>query len=151
MEEPGLKLTSPAFNDGEGIGIKYTCDGEDINPPLKIEGVPPETKSLVLIVDDPDAPIGTWVHWLLWNINPATSEIAEGEVPSGAVQGVNDFRKNFYGGPCPPSGTHCYFFKLYALDTTLDLSENSGKSDLLKEMEGHVLAKTQLVGSYSRK
>ena len=109
-----LKLLSPAFKHNDSIPSKYTCDGADVNPPLVIENAPLSTKSLALIVDDPDAPVGTWVHWVVWNIGPTTSEIGENMVPSGAQQGINDFRKHNYGGPCPPSGTHRYFFKLYA-------------------------------------
>ncbi len=150
VEQMGdLKLTSPAFEDNGMIPAKYTCDGNDINPELLIEGIPAEAKSLVLIVDDPDAPVGTWDHWIVWNI-PVVSKIGENSVPEGAVQGLNDFKKHDYGGPCPPSGTHRYMFKLYALDTTLDLDSNSKKGDVEKAMEGHILAQTKLVGLYSR-
>ena len=107
-----LKLTSPAFANNQMIPQKYSCKGEDINPPLKIEGVPKNTKSLLLIVDDPDAPVGNWNHWIVWNIPPETSVIGENSVPQNAVLGMNDFRKLDYGGPCPPSGTHRYFFKI---------------------------------------
>ncbi len=146
-----LQITSPVFKNNESIPVKYTCDGEDINPPLLIENVPPEAKSLALIHDDPDAPMGTWVHWVLWNISPDTGEIKENSVPAGAQQGFNDFRKHDYGGPCPPSGTHRYFFKLYALDSLLDLSSNAKKGDLEKAMKGHILAQTQLIGLYKRR
>jgi hypothetical protein len=146
-----FKLKSPAFENNEKIPRKYTCQGDDINPPLKIEGTPPEgAKSLVLIVDDPDAPMGTWDHWLVWNIPPIVSSIEENSVPEGAVQGKNSWGNNKYGGPCPPSGTHRYFFKLYALDTTLDISENSQKKDLEEAMEDHILAQTKLVGLYAK-
>lgn len=148
MEEVELKLTSPAFEEGGKIPEKYTCDGEDVSPPLKIGGAPENTESLALIVDDPDAPAGTWVHWVVWNIAPEISEIKQGEVPG--TQGINDFKKHDYGGPCPPSGEHRYFFKLYALDTKLDISENSQKGDLLNAMKGHILGKVELRGSYSR-
>ena len=144
-----LKLTSPAFENNKLIPAKYTCQGEDVNPPLEIGGIPNGTKSLVLVVDDPDAPMGTWDHWVMWNINPDTAEIKEGDVPG--VQGMNDFGKNNYGGPCPPSGTHRYMFKLYALDTELDLDESSHKSDVEKAMKGHILAQTKLVGLYKKK
>jgi len=117
----GFQITSPVFENNGFIPKKYTCDGVDINPQLLIANVPSETKSLALIVDDPDAPAGTWVHWVVWNISPQTHEIKENSVPNGANQGLNDFRKRSYGGPCPPSGTHRYFFKLYALDTILTL------------------------------
>jgi Raf kinase inhibitor-like YbhB/YbcL family protein len=150
MEKFELKLTSPAFEDGERIPDKYTCDGADINPPLRMENIPENTKSLALIVDDPDAPAGTWVHWVMWNINPEVSEIKENQVPRGAVQGLNDFKKNSYGGPSPPSGNHRYFFKLYALDALLDPEEGASKRDLKEAISGHIIARTQLMGTYSR-
>lgn len=142
-----LKITSPAFENNSNIPKKYTCDGEDINPPLKLDGLPNETKSIVLIVDDPDAPMGTWDHWIVWNIPPG-KEIAENTVPG--VEGMNDFQRQSYGGPCPPSGTHRYFFKVYALKEKLDLDVNSKKSDVEKEMEGKIVAKGELIGLYSR-
>jgi len=145
-----LQITSPAFQNNDFIPRQYTCDGEDISPPLVIENVPKETQSIALICDDPDASIGTWVHWVVWNIDPTTKEIAENAVPQGAVEGMNDFRRHSYGGPCPPSGTHRYFFKIYALDTMLDISPNSQKSALEKAMKGHVLAEGQLIGLYKR-
>jgi Raf kinase inhibitor-like YbhB/YbcL family protein len=145
-----LQITSPAFQNNGTIPRQYTCDGKDINPSLVIENVPKETKSIALICDDPDAPMGTWVHWVLWNIDPNTKEIAENAVPQGAVEGMNDFKKHAYGGPCPPSGTHRYFFKIYALDTTLDISPNSHKSDLEKAMKGHILSEGQIIGLYKR-
>jgi Raf kinase inhibitor-like YbhB/YbcL family protein len=145
-----LHITSPAFQDNSHIPRQYTCDGKDINPPLVIENVPAETKSIALICDDPDAPMGTWVHWVLWNIDPTTKEIAENAVPQGAVEGMNDFKKHAYGGPCPPSGTHRYFFKVYALDTVLDISPNSTKSALEKAMKGHIIAQGQIIGLYKR-
>ncbi len=143
-----LKVTSPVFNHKGSIPRKYACDGNDVNPPLKIEGLPEGTESLVLIVDDPDAPMGTWDHWVVWNI-PPVSEIEEDSVPG--VEGLNDFRRRSYGGPCPPSGTHRYFFKVYALDTELDLSAGSRKKDVERAMKGHVLARGEIVGLYSRK
>jgi len=146
----GLQIVSPAFRHNELIPKKYTCDGKDVNPPLLIENIPSAAKSLTLIVDDPDAPVGTWVHWVVWNISPGTREIKEDSVPKGAEQGVNDFRKNDYGGPCPPSGTHRYFFKLYALDAMLNLSSKTKKSDLEGAMKGHILEKAELVGLYRR-
>ena len=146
----GLQLVSPAFKHNEFIPEKYTCDGKDINPPLLIENIPSGTKSMALIVDDPDAPAGTWVHWVVWNISPDTKEMKESSVPEGAQQGVNDFRKHEYGGPCPPSGTHRYFFKLYALDTMLNLGSKAKKSDLEQAMKGHILEKTELVGRFRR-
>jgi Raf kinase inhibitor-like YbhB/YbcL family protein len=146
----GLQLGSPAFKHNEFIPEKNTCDGKNINPPLLIENIPSGTKSMALIVDDPDAPAGTWVHWVVWNISPDTKEIKESSVPEGAQQGVNDFRKHEYGGPCPPSGTHRYFFKLYALDTMLNLGSKAKKSDMEQAMKGHILEKTELIGRYRR-
>lgn len=145
-----IKLSSTAFQDNGLIPVKYTCDGSDINPPLAIENVPPGAKSLALIVDDPDAPMGTWVHWLVWNIAPNTKEIKENSVPQGAGLGMNDFRRQAYGGPCPPSGTHRYFFKLYALDTTLNLSSRAKKADIEKAMKGHIISQGQIIGLYKR-
>lgn len=146
-----MKLTSSAFSHNQSIPQNYTCDGENVNPPLSISGVPENTKSLALIMDDPDAPAGTWVHWAVWNIDPKTTEIAENSVPTGVVEGKTSFGKPGYGGPCPPSGTHRYFFKLYALDTTINLSSSSTKQDLEKAMEAQILDKTELIGLYSRR
>jgi len=143
-----LTITSPAFESNKSIPSKYTCDGDDVNPTLNIKGTPEETKSLVLIVDDPDAPMGTWDHWIVWNI-PPTNKIEENSVPG--TEGLNDFRKHSYGGPCPPSGTHRYFFKVYALNTKLDLNANSRKKDIEKAMKDHILARGELVGRYSRR
>jgi len=145
-----LQITSPAFQNNGHIPRQYTCDGEDINPPLVIENCPKETQSISLICDDPDASIGTWVHWVVWNIDSTTKEIAENAVPKGAVEGMNDFKRHSYGGPCPPSGTHRYFFKVYALDTKLDISPNATKTDLETAMKGHILAEGQIVGLYTR-
>jgi len=146
-----LKISSPAFGQNGHMPVKYTCDGDDVNPPLIIDNVPQDAKSLALIMDDPDAPAGTWVHWVVWNIDPKSKEIKENTVPKGAQQGINDFRMHDYGGPCPPSGTHRYFFKLYALDTYLTLGANTKKADLEKAMKGYVIAESQLVGMYKRK
>ena len=143
-----LVVTSPAFVDGGSIPSKYTCDGDNVNPLLNIEGIPEGTESLVLIVDDPDAPMGTWDHWVVWNI-PPKGKIEEDTVPG--TEGMNDFRKHSYGGPCPPSGTHRYFFKAYALDTKLDETPNYRKRDVERAVKGHVLARGQLVGLYSRR
>lgn len=142
-------LTS-IFEDGTRIPKKYTCEGEDVSPPLEIVDVPEEAKSLALIVEDPDSPEGTWVHWLVWNISPDTKKIDEGALPYGAIQGVNGFKENSYGGPCPPSGVHKYFFKLYALGIDVNLSDTSGKEELEKVMSGHILAEAQLSGIYSK-
>jgi len=146
-----LKLSSTAFGSNGMIPEKYTCDGTDVAPPLAIEGVPENARSLALVIDDPDAPSGTWVHWVVWNIDPKTAAIAEGSVPKGAHQGMNDFRRLDYGGPCPPSGTHRYFFKLYALDTLLDLEKGASKAVLERSMKGHLLAQAQIIGRYRRK
>ncbi|GAB4371625.1 MAG: YbhB/YbcL family Raf kinase inhibitor-like protein [Deltaproteobacteria bacterium] len=146
-----LVLTSPAFSHNGMIPAKYTCDGADVNPPLSIDGVPEKAKSLALIVDDPDAPRGTWVHWVVWNIPADTRVIPEGTVPPGALQGTNDFGSRKYGGPCPPSGTHRYFFKLYALDAPLALPPGATKAQVEKAMSGHLLGKAETVGLYRRK
>jgi hypothetical protein len=148
-------LTSTAFSEGEMIPKKYTCDDADISPPLAWAGAPEGTRSFALISDDPDAPGGTWVHWVMYNLPPATLELPEhlpasDTLSSGARQGISDFDRFGYGGPCPPSGTHRYFFKLYALDTALKLQGRVTKADLEKAMDGHVLAETQLMGKYSR-
>jgi Raf kinase inhibitor-like YbhB/YbcL family protein len=143
-----LKIKSPAFEHNGLIPRKYTCDGEDVNPSLVIEDIPGGAQSLALIVDDPDASMGTWNHWVVWNI-PPMKEIKENTVPG--IEGMNDFRKHSYGGPCPPGGTHRYFFKVYALDTKLNLGANSRKKDLEKAMQGHILAMGELMGRYSRK
>lgn len=145
-----MRITSQAFTNNGYIPKKYTCDREDINPPLNVGEVPPNTKSLVLIVDDPDAPVGTWVHWVVFNINPKTKKIAENSLPAGATLGKNDFGKLEYGGPCPPSGTHRYFFKIYALGTLLNLSSGANKAEVKKAMEGHILDRGGLVGLYTK-
>ena len=150
-----IKITSSAFEDGGMIPAKYTCDGADISPPLRWDVVSEGTKSIALICDDPDAPIGTWVHWVLFNLPADTKELAENippdkTLPNGAKQGITDFGRNGYGGPCPPSGTHRYFFKVYALDTQIDLTSSANKAQLLKAMEGHILGQGQLMGKYKR-
>lgn len=150
-----ITIASTAFAEGGIIPQQYTCDGSDISPPLSWSGVPEGTKSLALISDDPDAPAGTWVHWVLFNIPPETNELPENVPPdqtlaSGARHGVNDFGRLGYGGPCPPSGTHRYYFKLYALDAMLDLSGRVTKADLLSAVAGHILAEGQLMGKYRR-
>ncbi len=142
-----LSVSSSAFEEGGMIPARYTCDGENINPPIDIGGVPEEAKSLVIIVDDPDAPSGDWVHWLVWNI-PVTHHIKEDHVP-GTV-GLNDFNRKQYGGPCPPSGTHRYFFKFYALDSILDLPAGTRKNQLEKAMSEHIIGFGELTGTYSR-
>ena len=143
-----LSIKSPAFEHGKLIPKKYTCDGQDINPPLTIEGTPKDARTLVLAVDDPDAPAGTWDHWIVWNIPASTNKIAENSVPGN--EGVNSARQQGYMGPCPPGGTHRYFFRVYALDTELSLGAGSKKKDAEKAMQGHVLAKGELMGLYRR-
>lgn len=145
-----LSLTSPVFGHLKTIPKKYTCDGENINPPLEISGVPQEAKSLALIMDDPDAPHGTWVHWVMWNIDPKTIGIAEDSVPSGAVEGMTSFGEPGYGGPCPPDREHRYFFKLYALDSDISLPSSVTKEQIEAELDGHVLGLTELIGLYER-
>jgi len=145
-----FSITSSAFADNGSIPPEYTADGRNVNPPLTISGIPDGTLSLALIMDDPDAPRGTWDHWIVWNIPPATSEIAAGSVPPGAVQGANGWGRSDYGGPSPPSGTHRYFFKLYALDTILELEPGANKAAVERAMEGHIVSQTRLVGLYSR-
>jgi len=150
-----IKITSSAFKNDGLIPSKYTCDGEDISPPLQWEAPPQGAKSIALICDDPDAPMGMFVHWVLFNLPADVKELAEKvpvsrTLPNGAVHGITDFGRIGYGGPCPPSGTHRYFFKIYALDTKLDLPTGARKSQLLKAMEGHILAQGQLVGKYKR-
>lgn len=144
-----MQLKSSAFADGGSIPSKYTCDGQDISPPLQVSGVPDGAESLALVMDDPDAPTGTFDHWLVWNIPPDTTDIPEDTEPEG-VQGRTDFGNLGYGGPCPPSGTHTYRFKLYALDARLDLAEGARKANLESAMEGHILAQAGLNGNYSR-
>ncbi len=145
-----MKVSSAMFEHNSYIPSKYTCDGQNINPPLSIRDVPAETKSLVLIMDDPDAPIKTWLHWTVWNIDPATSEVPENSCPDNSIECVTSFGRTGYGGPCPPSGTHRYFFKLYALDRMLDLSFKAGLTEIEKSMEGHIIEKAELIGLYKR-
>ena len=148
--EARIKIISSAFHEGGNIPSKFTCDGSDTSPPLQITGVPSEAKSLVLIADDPDAPSGLFTHWLVWNIPPQTSSIAEGSAPKG-VQGANDFGKSGYRGPCPPPGTHRYLFKIFALDRELELRSGAKRSQVDAAMKGHVIAQGELVGRYARR
>ena len=150
-----IKITSSAFEEGGMIPVKHTCDGTDVTPSLAWTSVPEGTKTFALICDDPDAPMGTWVHWVLFNLPANITELPENvpperELESGAMQGMNDFRNIGYGGPCPPGGTHRYYFKLYALDTEIDLEPGTTKQELVTAMESHILAKGQLMGRYSR-
>lgn len=152
-----MKLTSPTFTEGGKIPSKYTCDGQNINPPLTFSDVPAKAKSLVLIMDDPDIPetakknfnVSVWDHWVVFNIPPETREISEGKNPLG-ILGKNTRGNNTYGGPCPPDREHRYFFKLYALDTGLDLPEGATKAEVEKTMKGHILAEAKLIGRYER-
>jgi len=152
-----LQLTSSAFAEGTSIPARYTCDDKNVSPPLKWNGVPPGAKSLVLIADDPDAPAGTWVHWVLYDLPASTTELpedlpAEQYVPGGAKQGLNDFKKPGYGGPCPPPGkAHRYLFKIYALDEQLGLKPGATKKIVERAMEKHILGNGQLLGTYKRK
>ncbi|MBI5754042.1 YbhB/YbcL family Raf kinase inhibitor-like protein [Candidatus Peregrinibacteria bacterium] len=144
-----MKITSTAFANNGNIPSKYTCDGANINPPLSFSEIPAAAKSLALISDDPDAPMGTWVHWTIWNIDPKTGSIAENSKPAG-IEGTTSFGNTGYGGPCPPSGVHHYHFKLYALDTKLNLPISAKKTDLEKAMQKHILAQADLIGLYTR-
>jgi len=145
-----MKLMSSAFANGGNIPARYTCDGQNISPPLEISDVPQGTKSLALIMEDPDAPAGTFVHWVMWNIPPDTTEIEEGVAPKG-VQGMTDFGRPGYGGPCPPSGTHTYRFELSALDQEISLREGSNLKHLRRAMERHKIKRVAMIGSYGRK
>jgi Raf kinase inhibitor-like YbhB/YbcL family protein len=146
-----LRISSPAFGDNQEIPAKYTCEGEDVSPQLKIENVPAGTKSLALLVEDPDAPNGLWVHWAVWNINPNIGTIAEHAEPRESVIGKNSWGHNAYGGPCPPSGTHHYHFKLYALNAVLELPGSATRAELTEAMERHILAEAMLTGLYAKK
>ncbi|MCI0470838.1 MAG: YbhB/YbcL family Raf kinase inhibitor-like protein [Candidatus Aminicenantes bacterium] len=150
-----MKLTSPAFQHEGKIPDKFSCKGEDISPALAWENPPAGTKSFALICDDPDAPMGTWDHWLLFNIPAADREIPEAipcrrEIANGARHGKNSWGRSDYGGPCPPGGTHRYFFRLYALDTLLDLKPGASKKEIKKAMEKHILAEAELMGKFSK-
>jgi Raf kinase inhibitor-like YbhB/YbcL family protein len=150
-----ITVTNNVFEDGGMIPAKYTADGQDISPPLTLTKVPEGVKSIALIADDPDAPGKTWVHWVMWNIPPEETSLEEGvpadkELPNGARQGKTDFGTIGYGGPAPPSGVHRYFFKVYALDTMLDLSAGATKLELERAMEGHILSRRELMGRYTR-
>jgi Raf kinase inhibitor-like YbhB/YbcL family protein len=155
-----IRLESPAFADGAAIPKDYTCDGKDVSPPLAWSGAPGAARSLALICEDPDAPSGTWTHWVIFNIPAAAQGLKEGipaaeqvdVAPGGnaARQGKNDFGKVGYGGPCPPGGTHRYFFRIYALDTQPDLGAGATKARLVDAMKGHLLAEGRLMGTYSR-
>ncbi len=150
-----MDIKSTAFKNGETIPKKYTCEGEDVSPPLSWSSPPNGTKSMVLICDDPDAPVGTWVHWVLFGLSPSVTSLPEGvpakESAEGAKQGRNDFGNLGYGGPCPPPGpAHRYFFKLYAVDKELNLKPGATKAEVMKAIEGHILDEGQLMGKYRR-
>lgn len=158
-DKMALKLSSAIFSDGGGIPTKYTCEGEDVSAPLEWEGVPEGARSLVLIVDDPDAPDPkapkvTWVHWVLYNIPPEAGGLPEGatsaDLPPGTKEGLNDWKRTGYGGPCPPIGRHRYFHKLYALDTLLEEMDRPTKAQVESAMSGHVIAKAEIVGTYEK-
>jgi Raf kinase inhibitor-like YbhB/YbcL family protein len=144
-----MRLTSTAFAHGEAIPARYTCDGADVSPPLAIEDIPPAAVCLALIVDDPDAPVGTWIHWVAFDL-PITGTVPEG-VRSLGTPGRNSWRRTGYGGPCPPFGEHRYYFRAYALDARLGLREAVGRKQVLDAMQGHVLAEATLMGRYSRR
>jgi len=151
-----FQLTSSAFSNEGTIPANYTCDGSDMSPPLAWSGAPAGTKSYALVVDDPDAPAGTWVHWVVWNIPATVNALAENvaktaELPDGTRQGISDFKRPGWGGPCPPSGTHRYYFKLYALDALLVVSAPATKRDLEAAMKDHILGQATLLGTYTRK
>lgn len=149
--EATMKLTSSAFTQGQSIPAKFSCKGADVSPALAWDEPPAGTQSFALIMDDPDAPMGTWDHWVLFNIPPETRALPEAFQPAAPiVTGRNSWGKNAYGGPCPPSGTHRYFFRLYALDTTLNLSASANKKAVLTAMQGHILAQTELMGTFSK-
>jgi Raf kinase inhibitor-like YbhB/YbcL family protein len=155
QEKPGIKLTSTAFKEGEPIPRQYTCDGVNISPPLEWTGLPKTAKTIAIIADDPDAPSGNWVHWVLYNLPADNIGLVENLPPAenlkaGGFQGKTDFEKIGYGGPCPPAGTHRYFFKIYALDGELPLKAGATKDELLKAMEGHIVGQAQLMGTYRR-
>jgi Raf kinase inhibitor-like YbhB/YbcL family protein len=150
-----IKVMSAAFKDGQPIPRQYTCNGVNVSPPLEWSGVPKSARTIAIIADDPDAPAGTWVHWVLYNLPADNIGLVENlpateNLKAGGFQGKNDFDKVGYGGPCPPSGTHRYFFKVYALDAELPLKAEATKADLEKAMEGHIVGQGQLIGTYSR-
>jgi Raf kinase inhibitor-like YbhB/YbcL family protein len=153
---PSIVVDSPAFGQKQPIPQRYTCDGEDMSPPLAWKNVPPGSKSIVLISDDPDAPSGDWVHWVVYDLSPEIDSLPEHIATTDTIlggkgkQGRNDFRRIGYGGPCPPSGTHRYFFKIYALDMLLDLPAGKSKKEIEHAMKGHVVAQGELIGTYQR-
>ena len=152
----GMRITSTAFQGNDTIPAKYTCDGDDVSPPLQWESAPEGTKSFALIADDPDAPVGTWVHWIIYDMPAGATGLPEGlegdgERADGSRHGKNSWNRLGYGGPCPPGGTHRYFFRLYALDSKLRLPAGAGVKQVMDAMEGHILAQAELMGKYARK
>jgi Raf kinase inhibitor-like YbhB/YbcL family protein len=147
--ESNIGVNSSAFSPGAKIPPQFSCKGANVNPPLEFHDVPAGAKSLALVIEDPDAPSGLFTHWIIWNIAPTAAQIAEKSVPSGAVQGTNDFGKSGYGGPCPPSGTHRYFFRVIALDRVLDLRSGTKRAEFDKAIGGHTLARGELMGRFS--
>lgn len=145
-----MQITSTAFAQNAIIPQKYTCMGKNVNPPILITGVPKDAKSLALIVEDPDAPSGNFTHWILWNIDPATKEIKENSIPKNAASGKNDIGNTKYLGPCPPSGTHRYFFTIFALDTILDLKSGSDRKNIDQAMAHHIMDSGQLMAKFSK-
>jgi Raf kinase inhibitor-like YbhB/YbcL family protein len=153
--KPEIKLISAAFKEGQPIPRQYTCDGVNVSPPLEWSGAPASAKTIAIIADDPDAPSGTWVHWVLYNLPAANIGLVENlpateKLQAGGFQGTTDFGKVGYGGPCPPSGTHRYFFKVYALDAELPLKAGATKAEVEKAMSGHIVLQGQLMGTYRR-
>jgi len=146
-----LKIFSPSFENGEEIPIKFTCKGENINPELIIKNIPEKTQELVLIMDDPDAPKGTFTHWIIWNINPKANKIEENSTPIEAVVGISSANENKYHGPCPPSGTHRYFFKIFALNSKINLDFNTNKDKLEKTIKNYIIEQAELIGLFSHK
>lgn len=155
MQKNEIKVTSAAFKEGQPIPRQYTCDGVNLSPPLEWSGVPKNAKTIAIVADDPDAPAGTWVHWVLYNLPAENIGLVE-NVPAtetlkaGGFQGKNDFEKIGYGGPCPPSGMHRYFFKIYAVDAELPLKAGATKAELEKALQGHIVTQGQLMGTYQR-
>ncbi|MFC1633103.1 YbhB/YbcL family Raf kinase inhibitor-like protein [Patescibacteria group bacterium] len=145
-----MQISSPSIQTDGAIPTKFTCDGENMNPELQWNAIPERTKSLVLIIEDPDAPVGSWIHWNVWNIDPKSNGVSEGGVPEGGVEGVTSFDTTGYGGPCPRSGEHHYYFKLYALNIELELDSTSNTNDLYAAMDGHLLGETGFMATYSR-
>lgn len=145
-----MKIQSSAFENNGSIPSKYTCDGEEVNPPLEIKGIPAETESLALVVDDPDAPADTWTHWTVWNMGSGTERVEEDSVPPSGVEGKTDFGEPGYGGPCPPGGSHRYRFRIYALDSRLSLDSSAGRKELEEAMEDRIFDQALLTGIYER-